>query len=409
MVDPKSGLPALVALALACAPLTAAPAPAGDVVAGNNAFAADLFGKLREEPGNLFFSPYSISTALAMTYGGARRNTEAQMAKVLHFGPGQERLHAAFQALIAALDAGGAKRAYQLHTANALWGQQGYKFLDPFLKLCQTRYGGGLRQLDFKTATEASRQRINLWVEDQTQKKIQNLLPRGVVRPDTRLVLTNAIYFKGDWSSPFEKRRTQDAPFTVQDGSKVQVPMMAQTDRFGYTATPDLQVLEMPYAGRGLSMLVVLPRKPDGLPAVEASLTARTLAGWLRIQRWCKVHVFVPRFTMTSMFSLAKVLRALGMTDAFSPQLADFSGMTGKTAAEYGLYISAVIHKAFVEVNEKGTEAAAATAVVMAPGSAMPVKPPPIPTFRADRPFLFVIRHNRTGSILFMGRVANPK
>ena len=336
------------AVVLASWPQGALAAPPGAEaraqVKGNNAFALDLYAKLKETPGNLFFSPYSISTALAMTYAGARANTEAQMAKVLHFGLGQDRLHGVFQAVMGALNAGGKKGTYQLSVANALWGQQGYTFLDPFLDVTRTKYDGGLRQVDFKTAPEPSRKRINHWVEKQTQDKIRNLIPQGLITGDTRLVLTNAIYFKGDWQSPFSKGATRDAPFTLADGTTVQAKMMAKTRRYGYMETPQFQALDVPYAGGELSMVVFLPRKPDGLAAFEKALTPGKLAKWLRqVGRTRTVRTFLPRFKMTSMFRLEKVLAAMGMDDAFSPTKADFSGMTGKRAIEYGLYIAAVV------------------------------------------------------------------
>ena len=405
-------IPVALAIVAACCPAQARAARRGDVpqavVKGNTAFALDLYARLKDKPGNLFLSPYSISTALAMTYAGARANTEAQMAKVLHFGLGQERLHGRFKALIGELNAGGRRRGYQLSVANALWGQQGYEFLDPFIAVTRDDYGSRLRQVDFKTAAEAARARINRWVEEQTNNKIKNLIPPGVLKPLTRLVLTNAIYFKSAWMHQFKEYRTKDAPFTAADGTRVTAPMMNQTRRFGYMETPAFQALSMPYAGYELSMAVFLPRKHDGLAAFEKSLTAEKLSGWLRqVRAFRKVRVYLPKFKMTSQFGLGEVLAGMGMPDAFSPADADFSGMNGKKGIPYGLFISAVIHKAFVDVNEKGTEAAAATAVVMA-GSGVP-RPTPIVDFRADHPFLFMIQHRRTGSILFMGRVANPK
>ncbi|NQT51969.1 serpin family protein [bacterium] len=395
---------AMLALVTVASTVLAAP-PAADVkgvVAGNNAFALDLYAKLSQEKGNLFFSPYSISTALAMTYAGARGNTETQMATALHFGLGQEPLHAAFHNLLEATR-GGDKRGYQLSVANALWGQQGYGFLDQFLKVTQAHYGAGLRQVDFRGATEAARQRINLWVEKQTNGKIKDLIQPGILDELTRLVLTNAIYFKGDWASQFKKAATRDAPFTLAGGKTTTAPLMYQRQKFGYAESRDAQALEMPYVGEDLSMIVLLPRKADGLAALEASLSADTLNGWLgRMRHPRTVRVYLPRFKMTSAFRLGQQLKVMGMPDAFNARKADFSGMDGR---EDHLYIAAVIHKAFVEVNEEGTEAAAATAVVMKARSA---RIPRDPVFRADRPFLFLIRHKPTGSILFMGRVADP-
>jgi serpin B len=370
------------------------------VVNGNNWFAFDLYGQLREKDGNLFFSPYSISTALAMTYAGARGNTEKQMAETLRFGVKGDALHKTFGELVKALNQAGDKGPYQLAVANALWGQQDYQFLDAFTTLVEKSYGAGLNRLDFQKQTEAARQTINRWVEDQTQEKIKDLLKPGVLDPLTRLVLTNAIYFKGNWASQFKKDATQDAPFTLADGKKVNVPMMFQKGDFKYGGNNVCQILELPYEGDDLSMLVLLPKAAGGLTALEKGLSPEWLAKWAKPLRKQEVQVYLPKFTMTSEFGLKDVLVKLGMKDAFNAGAADFSGMDGSKE----LFISAVVHKAFVDVNEEGTEAAAATAVVV--GTTAMMEPT---VFRADRPFVFLIRDNKTGSILFIGRVANPK
>jgi serpin B len=368
------------------------------LVAGNTRFAIELYNQLRKEDGNLFFSPFSLSTALAMTYAGARGNTAAEMAQVLHFELAPERLHPAFAKLQQRLDVSEDEDAgYRLHVANALWPQEGYAFLPEFFELCQTHYRAGLQSVDYARATEEARQTINRWVEQRTENKIKELLKPGILTRLTTLVLTNAIYFKGDWAAQFDKDKTHDAPFTRLDGKQVSIPLMNQTGEFGYLEDADIQVLELPYAGEALSMVVLLPRKPQGLPALEESLSARKLADWLSKLRPRTVRVALPRFKMTSEFQLNDVLQALGMRDAFIAGRADFSGMTGSR----GLFIGAVVHQAFVDVNEEGTEAAAATAVVMLKGG-LP------PAFRADHPFLFLIRDVRTGSILFFGRVMDP-
>ncbi len=372
------------------------------VVKGNTAFALELYARLRERDGNLFLSPYSVSTALAMTYAGARGDTAAQMADVLHFDLKGEALHRAFGQLVERLNEQGEKGGYQLSVANALWGQKGYGFLKEFLDLTEAHYGAGLHEVDFEKGLEAARQTINAWVEEETQDKIKELIPKGALDVLTRLVLTNAIYFKGDWASPFEEEETKDEPFTLLDGQKLDVPMMHQTEKFGYAEDEGLQVLELPYVGKELSMVVLLPKSADGLADLEKSLTAENLEKWLAGLRRRNVVVALPRFKVTCGFALGKALKSMGMTDAFSPAAADFSGMNG---GKEPLWIGAVIHKAFVEVNEEGTEAAAATAVMMVGGMA---RPEPTPVFRADHPFLFLIRDTRTGSILFLGRVANP-
>jgi len=394
-------------------------ADVASVVEGNSAFAFDLYARLKSQEGNLIYSPYSISTALAMTYAGARGDTAAEMEKTLRFpcekvqvdrGPAeaqvfmdvswdQGRLHAAMADLVDDLNARGGKGAYELVVANRLWGQAGYSFLAPFLSLNQAYYGAGIETVDFARATEAARKTINTWVEDQTRDKIKELLKPGVLDSLTRLVLTNAIYFKGSWASQFKKERTADAPFHVTPDRTVDVPMMRQTEKFGYTETGDMQVLDMPYVGGELSMTILLPKKADGLGDVEASLDAGSLKTWVASLRKRKIAVFLPRFKIEFGIGLSETLKAMGMPLAFS-NAADFSGMDGTQR----LYISAVIHKAFVEVNEEGTEAAAATAVVVGIKSA-PMRPL---VFRADRPFVFLIRDRVKGSVLFIGRVTDP-
>ncbi len=391
----------LVAIFAACPALAeepAAPDPQAEVVRGNNQFAWDLYAKLREAEGNLFFSPYSISTALAMTYAGARGETAEQMAETLHFTLPNEDLHRAMGALVDALNRAGEEGDFELAVANALWGQSGYEFLDAFTEMVEESYGAGLERVDFQRETEAARQTINQWVEDKTNERIEDLLKPGILNPDTALVLTNAIYFKGDWASQFDENATADKPFTLADGDKIDVPMMYQKDEFKYGENDDCKIIELPYEGDRLSMLVLLPEKADGINDLEEKLSPDAIARWTEGMRKQEVHVYLPRFEITAEFSLKDVLVAMGMRDAFSGD-ADFSGMTGRR----DLFISAVEHKAFVEVTEEGTEAAAATGVVMQRLAAI------ITEFRADHPFLFLIRDNETDSILFIGRVANPK
>jgi len=377
--------------------------PQSDVavtVDGGSAFAVDLYRELCSEQGNLFFSPYSISTALAMTYGGARNNTAVEMAKVLHFAVPRDRLDAAFQKLIGDVNDTNRVEGCELRVANALWGHKDYSFLAEFLAACRERYGARLTEVDF-SASEQARKTINDWVSEQTKGKIENLIGPGILNALTRLVLTNAIYFKGDWAEPFEESATQEAPFWIAADSSVPVPMMAQTHDFLYGETGDCQVIELPYAKKALSMVIVLPKQRDGLGKVEKGLSSKTLATWKGALRLRKVSVSMPRFKLTCQFQLADVLKRMGMVDAFSVQNADLSGMTGSR----DLYLSHVIHKAFVDVTEEGTEAAAATAVVVALRA---VAPQPPVEFKADHPFLFMIRHNGTGSLLFMGRYTKP-
>jgi serpin B len=373
------------------------------VARGNNQFAFELYAKLREKDGNLFFSPYSLETALAMTSAGARGETLEQMNKTLHFTLNQERLHPAFAALIKRINGDDKKRGYQLSTANALWGQKDYGFLPEFLKLTKEHYGAGLNEVDFAGATEKARKTINTWVEKETKDKIKDLIKEGVLDSDTRLVLTNAIYFKGDWASQFKKNLTKDAPFNLGADKKVQVPMMHQEGKFKYLAGDDFQALEMPYVGKELTMVVLLPKKVDGLADLEKTLTADKLAVWLTKIHESDVDVTLPKFKVTAEFQLKKELSEMGMPLAFR-RGADFSGMDGK---KDNLFIGEVVHKAFVDVNEEGTEAAAATAVVVAKSDDGPERQ--LPVFRADHPFVFLIRDTRTESILFLGRVSNPK
>jgi len=373
------------------------------IVKGNNEFALELYAKLRTQEGNLFFSPYSISTALAMAYAGARGETESQMAKALHFpaaSSAEGGFAGEFGAIIEDLNARGAKGNYELNVANALWGQRGYGFFTEFLELIKKSYGGELNEVDFANASETARKTINSWVEKQTRNKIKDLIPQGVLNSMTRLVLTNAIYFKGNWARQFEKNKTKESPFTLIGGKEVKVPMMNQTAEFNYMEADDFQGLELPYMNNELSMIILLPRKIDGLSSLEEKLSPEKFSGWLSGLSKRKVIVSIPKFKMTSQFGLADVLRSMGMTDAFSEK-ANFSGMNGKR----DLFISAVVHKAYVDVYEEGTEAAAATGVIVGATSVMPDQ---IPIFRADHPFLFLIRDNKTGSILFIGLVMNP-
>jgi serpin B len=365
----------------------------------SNAFAFDLYSELRRQDGNLFYSPASISTALAMTYAGAAGDTGRQMAEVLHFDQADEPLHSGFGTLGRLLN--GQNRGVRLQMGNRLWGAKGYPFLPGFLAATREHYGAELLQLDF-AQPEPSRQAINRWIEQQTGGKIQNLVPSGAVSPDTRLVLTNAIYFHGAWQDEFWKNATKPAPFHRTKTAQNQVPLMHRSGHFGYSETENVQVLSLPYVGGELSMVILLPKEIDGLEKLESRLRAETLDGWIASQGSKLVNVFLPKFKVTSQFSLAQTLRSMGMELAFSDQ-ADFSRMS---SAE-DVMLSEVIHKAFVDVNEEGTEAAAATAVI-APRAA-PVSEPEKPIeFRADHPFVFLIRDNRTQAVLFLGRMVNP-
>jgi serpin B len=285
--------------------------------------------------------------------------------------------------------------------ANSLWPQQGYPFLDEYLALLRKHYGVAITAVDYQRAAEEARTRINDWVAAKTEERIQNLIPPGILDGLTRLVLVNAIYFKGKWQTQFKEADTQDDAFRVAAEQTVQAPMMSKRVKARYASQSAFDILELPYVGGEVALVVLLPKEIDGLQALEAELSAENVARWLDALTERDVFVFLPRFQMTSRFRLDKTLAAMGMADAFREIAADFSGMDGQL---HWLYIGAVLHQAFVEVNEEGTEAAAATAVVMET-KAMPVR---LPIFRADHPFVFLIRENRTGSILFAGRLVDP-
>jgi len=371
------------------------------VTEGNNAFAFDLYAQLRKQNGNLFFSPESISTAFAMAYAGARGTTASEMAATFHFTLPPDRLHPAMGALLTSLNA--AHPGYQLHVADALWAEKDFTFLDDFLKLTASDYAAGFNRVDFKTAPEAVRQTINQWVEQKTEDKIKDLLPPGSINPATRLVLTNAIYFKGDWQTQFAKALTKDEDFHLSAEQTVKAPLMHLDAKLSYFKGGTFQALEIPYKSGELSMIVLLPNDAAGLPALEQSLTAANPQQWLgQLQGGTKIILTLPKFKMTQQFELQDALGAMGMAQAFEKGEADFSGMTGKR----DFWISAAIHKAYIDVNEEGTEAAAATGIVMR-SMAMAYERPPV-VFRADHPFLFLIRDNRSGGILFMGRVTDP-
>jgi len=489
------------------------------VVEANSDFAIDLYQQLAKENAgeNLFFSPYSISSALAMTTEGARGETAVEMGKVLRFPQAARNLKdgaearpwvtalihtgiaainrrinqtdrdpqqaAAIRAKIAdlrkQLDAAKQHLAelrkrrqwremraaqqkeraiatelnrvaaqvdqYEIHVANALWGEQTYPFKPDYVETIARHYGtGGVFPCDFRTNFPAARERINGWAAKQTHDRIKDIIPE--LPPDQarliRLVLTNAIYFKGEWSEPFEAKLTKDRDFTLAAGGSVTAPIMSarnlEVGRYAafnadgslfktprmirpgqrdglYPGADGFAVIELPYKGDELAMVVIAPNKPDGLTALEKTLTREALAAWIGKTQKRKTHVLLPRFKLETDYKMAETLQAMGMVRAFidpgrnPAKGADFSGMTTSTDPNDRLYISKVLHKAFVEVNEKGTEAAAVTAVMMAGATGMPTTVPFTPTFKADRPFLFLIRDRLTGTILFLGRVTNPK
>jgi serpin B len=374
------------------------------LVVGNSAFAFDLYQALRCEEGNLFFSPYSISAALAMAYAGAKGETETQMADVLGFLP-QEEQHPAFNALDLALrerpEGADEEDRFELNIANALWGQRDYVFLSTFLDVLAANYGAGLHLLDFRADPEGSRLTINDWVADQTNDRILNLLTPGTIQPETLLVLTNAIYFLGKWAVEFDPAFTNDeGVFRLMDCTEVIAPMMSQRAYHGYVDGEGYQAVELAYRGSTYSMVLMLP-DPGWFEAFESTLTAARFEEIVLALEPTRLDLALPKFTFEDSFRLGRTLAELGMADAFNASLADFSGMDGTRE----IAISDVVHKAFVAVDEEGTEAAAATAVIMVGTSAMPEEPIRI---AFDRPFLFAIRDQQSGIVLFLGRVLDP-
>jgi serpin B len=388
------------------------------VVESCNRFALNLHSRFADQPGNLFLSPASIATALAMTYAGAGGQTAGEMAEVLCMTLPESRFHVGFRDLRAAMRTG----AIELRSANRLFGQRGYSFLPAFLQTTERCYGARLAEVDFTSATEEARQQINAWVEEQTAQKIRDLVPPGVLTALTRLVLTNAVYFNGHWEHEFDENETSEAPFWTAPGRPAPAQMMQQWNEFEYGEFDGLQVLELPYreklvefrvnergyhtefeipdSGSDLAMCFLLPRRKDGLPEIESRLTPATLLQWTTL-RTRNVLAAIPRFRIESDFRLDETLKSLGMPRAFSLVQADFTRMSDNPE---GLYLAAALHKAFVDVNEEGTEAAAATVVV---GMARGGYEEPV-TFRADHPFLFLIRDRATRLLHFLGRCVSP-
>ncbi|XP_004694892.1 PREDICTED: leukocyte elastase inhibitor [Condylura cristata] len=375
--------------------------------AANSAFALDLFRILGEDSptGNLFFSPLSVSSALAMVSLGTRGDTAAQVSKTLRFDAVEE-VHSRFQSLNAAVNKRDA--AYVLKLANRLYGEKTYHFLPEFLASTQEMYGAELASVDFQGASEGARQVINEWVKGQTEGKIPELLAAGMVDSMTKLVLVNAIYFKGTWQDEFKKEETKDAPFRLNKRDTKTVKMMYQKKKLpiGHIHELKCHVLELPYKGGELSMVILLPDdiedESTGLEKIEQELTLEKLCEWTKpenLYNHMDIHVHLPKFKLEESYYLNSHLARLGVEDLFSPSKADLSGMTETR----DIFISKIVHKAFVEVNEEGTEAAAATALVSKTCSLRPDQ-----SFVADHPFIFMIRHNPSGSILFLGRLSSP-
>ena len=370
-----------------------------DVVTGNNEFTFSLYEEINNEATNIFFAPYSISSALAMTYNGAREETKKEMADVMNFNKNEEILSKKFSTLNSHITSLTSKKI-QLDIANSIWGQQDYGFEKRFLVLNNKYYGAGVKEVNFKENYKSIRKDINKWVEAKTQEKIKDLIKSNMLDPMTRMVLVNAIYFNGKWKFPFKAEDTYEDVFYIYSECKTKVDFMERQVSLKYYEDDLAQVVEIPYAGKSLSMMVILPKEKYGMEQLEDQLGENLYHSYQKSMTTKKVKLTLPKFKITDDFELNKPLKNLGMKSAFSKN-ADFSGMTGQK----DLYISNVVHKSFIEVNEEGTEAAAATGVVMRKTSVNMEKK----EFKADHPFVFFIKDNKHDTILFMGRIMNPK
>jgi len=368
----------------------------------NNAFGFDLYHKFKGEAGNLFFSPYSISSALTMTYEGAKGKTAEEMQTILYLPDDKNKIRHDFKSIYDELIK--ADTPYKLRTANALWAQKDYLFDNEYVNAIKKYYDGQLTNLDFKTKTENSRITINSWIENKTNDKIKNLIPKGMLSPMTRLVLTNAIYFKADWSKQFDAKDTREGKFRLVSGEDVSTQMMHKMGNCNYAETDNLQILEMDYLGNDLAMLIILP-KENNISKIENIFSKEKLDAWKSAMENLKVRVTLPKFKFETKYFMAKDLKEMGMPTAFKYPDADFTAMSPTDE----LYIDEVIHQTFVEVAEYGTEAAAATAVIMMAGAAPQREQEQPKIFNADHPFIFIIHQKKSGNILFMGRLSDPR
>ena len=415
-------------LGLLTCQLHAAGAPSGaaltNAAAALNGLGLDLLRQVAFTNGNTLLSPYSIQLALGMTYAGASGRTLADMTRVLHYPAREADTHAALAGLQRRLDEvhrnsveqaarakqwGGTSEPIVVTTANRLYGQQGYAFQPAYLDFVKTTYGAPLEALDFRRQPDAAVGIINRWVAERTRDRIRELIPRGMLPSDTRLVLVNAVYLKAPWGVPFPEHATSPQPFRLATGTTVRVPTLSREGHLGYRRQEGYQVVTVPYGNGELEFVVLLPDRPDGLPALERRLTPELLRSAGGAERGL-VRLYLPKLKMQPpVFRLGKALRALGMGSAFDDPAgsADFRRMVSLPAAQ-PLAISEVVHQTFLELDEKGTEAAAATAVMMAPSSAVMEPPKPIEV-RVDRPFLFAIQERGSGACLFLGRVVDPR
>ena len=360
-----------------------------------NIFSIDFYQKISEnKQDNIFFSPYSIFVALSMAYEGAQENTAEQMYNILHFLQNDSETQGSFGKIYNLLNQ--KQIGYTINTANAFWIQQNYPFLPEYINLLQNYYMAEANELDFSKNVEAAGI-INAWIENQTNGKIKDMIDSGALSEYTRLVLTNAIYFKGLWENPFDPKYTYNTDFIVNSSNTIKIDMMSLSDcTFNYTETNELQILKLPYKGSDLSMLIILP-KENNISVVESALNTANIQYWNNSLQEMKINIDIPKFKFNTEYNLNTILIKMGMIDAFSVTDADFSGMDGTK----NLFISDVLHKAFVEVNEEGTEAAAATSVIVTTSAVTQ-------SFNADHPFVFLIQHEKTGAILFMGKIMNP-
>jgi serpin B len=370
------------------------------IAEGNNVFMMKAYKVLIEKEENIFISPYSISSALAMTYAGANGKTETEMGSALEFSANNTSFHQNFGMATESINNIGAKGEIQLNVANSLWLADGYKFTDEFLRTNKTFYKTEMTNLNF-AESEKARKTINDWVAEKTKDKIKDLIPEGILDALTKLVLTNAVYFKAEWAEQFKKGNTEKADFTTNKNERVEAELMGLKHYYEYYEDDKVQFIEMPYKGNDASMFVLLPKKKNGLSEIEKDLTWDDILKYSSSMKRKEVLVHFPKFKMSLSYELRDLMRKLGMKDAFSKS-ADFSKMNGNK----DLYISAIIHKTFIAVDEAGTEAAAATAVVMRMKSMPPQEKHAI--FRADHPFFYFIKEKSTGTVLFAGRVVDP-
>ncbi|WP_353570908.1 serpin family protein [Candidatus Albibeggiatoa sp. nov. BB20] len=378
------------------------------LVDANSRFALDIYAQLRSESGNLFFSPYSISTALAMTYAGAKSDTALQMANTLRFS-NLDNVHQAYAELQSELKQLQQNGHAKLNTVNAIWYEQHYTIKPDYQTLIEKNYATAdskvLNKADFLHQAQTVRKQINHWVETHTQDKIKNLLGSDAITPDTIAALVNAIYFKAAWLHAFKASETEKKAFYLNAKQNKPVDMMQQTKSFGYMENELLQLLVLPYQRNDLSMLILLPKQQQGLAELEQGFNLKNLALWLTQLHDVKIDLTLPKFRIESSFDLVKTLQELGMRKAFDTQQANFTGMID---SKDKFAISAVIHKAFIDLDEKGTEAAAATAVIMTRSGMLERHPKPTIEFKANHPFLFLIKDNTTHSLLFLGRITDP-